>query len=691
MDVSVRNRLPSIVSYHFRDSSLLVGLTVLLFGALVATVRYQMRPYFVSKIQERVRDQVSGKTQSIVQNLIQDNLVAATEAVNETTFLPEASSKKIIPIGQDPSWNCIGNRLTYEWGEICEGSKALSFIFPLKTADNRLGRIEIIMPASIEDWPPYRHLMHAVAASLIFILAVACILMLNFRRRIALPVDRTLSELEIASDKDDFENILTRLPCREMYTLTSRLSSRSAELMEAKHKAELGEISSQVFHDIQSPLKVISAFAENPPVGIEKEQLRLLRGSARRIEDMTYQLLEDHYQKRNENYFTFLSRPVLSIFKEKEFLLRSNKGIKLELKLPEDVHLFAVGIGACELQRVLSNVVNNSIEALEGRTEGRITISMDRIKDTSSLARIVIEDNGCGMSPELLQKIRQQIPAVTNKANGHGMGLSNANKVMQKIGGILILESEEGVGTKVIFGIPLLPTPKWLSSPLKFHDQQKVVVVEDDECVHEVYRKSFPRVAFTFVTRPKDFSLERFPTEAWTYIFDYDLGPNEMTGLDLIEHYKLQKHAVLVTGSFENLALQKRVEQSGAKMLPKFSLAPETTSTCEMSIGERESPEIVFFNDEDFVNDFWNLRAQETGKKLLIVTDENAVPDELIARRVPIYIHKTLKGVKSGLDVAKSLYSRGFREIFLATGDPTISASDWPFIKGVVDKSFPTI
>jgi|GEM_PF-6043576 len=337
-----------------------------------------------------------------------------------------------------------------------------------------------------------------------------------------------------------------------------------------------------------------------------------------------------------------------SISQEKQLLLYSRPGVQIELKIPTETQSYVAAINPCELSRVISNLLNNSIEALENRKSGKITLSLEPVKGVSSFARIVVEDNGIGMSRELLEKMRQ-IPHSFGKVNGHGLGLRHAQKVMQKIGTFAMIDSELGVGTKIILAIPLLPRPTWLEDRLSLQENDRFIVLDDDDCAHELWKKR----------------------------------------LELIEKFNLKSRALLVTSSFDDQHLQRSVEKLGIKMMPKF-LIQNTPIDCNNELAKEQSgPDLILINDEDFVSEYWALRAESLGKKLLVVSDETELDDNVIRPSTPVYIHKTLKGIRSGIEMARTLYNRGFSQLFLTTGDPNAKLDELPFLKGIVGKSFP--
>ena len=83
---------------------------------------------------------------------------------------------------------------------------------------------------------------------------------------------------------------------------------------------------------------------------------------------------------------------------------------------------------AYKLEIVFSNLLNNSIQAMDG--EGEIKI---KISDEKSSARIDIIDSGTGIPEDVLPKIFE--PLFTTKQVGTGLGLASCKSIIEKHGG----------------------------------------------------------------------------------------------------------------------------------------------------------------------------------------------------------------------------------------------------------------
>ena len=84
-----------------------------------------------------------------------------------------------------------------------------------------------------------------------------------------------------------------------------------------------------------------------------------------------------------------------------------------------------------QLTRVFVNLINNAVQALEGRPDGRIVVSLRKASRDGWLD-IVFEDNGPGVSEENRDKLFT--PNFTTKNGGSGLGLAISKSVLERCG-----------------------------------------------------------------------------------------------------------------------------------------------------------------------------------------------------------------------------------------------------------------
>jgi PAS domain S-box-containing protein len=136
-------------------------------------------------------------------------------------------------------------------------------------------------------------------------------------------------------------------------------------------------------------------------------------------------------------------------------LAAAAKNIQIESLLDHDVGL--VSGDPNRLQQVVSNLLSNAVKFTPDG--GRVSVKLKRV---DSRARIVVSDNGAGITPTFLpyvfDRFRQANGANTRQYSGLGLGLAISRKIVEMHGGTIRAESRgEGQGASFTVEIPLMP------------------------------------------------------------------------------------------------------------------------------------------------------------------------------------------------------------------------------------------
>jgi signal transduction histidine kinase len=112
------------------------------------------------------------------------------------------------------------------------------------------------------------------------------------------------------------------------------------------------------------------------------------------------------------------------------------------------------------VEEVWANYISNALKY--GGTPTRVILGAEEISRTPSsdggdpMARFWVRDNGPGLTPAQQSKLFNQFTRLdTERAEGHGLGLSIARRIIEKLGGEVGVESERGQGSTFWFTLPL--------------------------------------------------------------------------------------------------------------------------------------------------------------------------------------------------------------------------------------------
>ena len=111
------------------------------------------------------------------------------------------------------------------------------------------------------------------------------------------------------------------------------------------------------------------------------------------------------------------------------------------------------------LEQALIHLVQNAVDASGDGDTVCISVSVE-----GTLGRIEIIDSGCGMSPEFVRSGLFK-PFVSSKQDGFGIGALEARELIKAMGGNLLVESREGLGSRFSIVLPIAENPHITADP----------------------------------------------------------------------------------------------------------------------------------------------------------------------------------------------------------------------------------
>jgi two-component system, NtrC family, sensor kinase len=103
------------------------------------------------------------------------------------------------------------------------------------------------------------------------------------------------------------------------------------------------------------------------------------------------------------------------------------------------------------LGQVFLNLLVNAGQALAGRPDARVRITTERTGDE---LRVIVEDNGPGISPADQRRIFEPFFTTKRASSGSGLGLTISREIVAQHGGELMVESELGKGSRFVVKLP---------------------------------------------------------------------------------------------------------------------------------------------------------------------------------------------------------------------------------------------
>jgi len=274
-------------------------------------------------------------------------------------------------------------------------------------------------------------------------------------RSIAIPL------LALDSPPDHFSEAVQRINCCLAYTI-HRFSDHFQDMHQKKilekrireneRMATIGQITTSLSHEIRNPLSAVKlnlqVLQKNPLLqGNDRRRIAISVEEVMRLEQILNQLL--NFAKPiqlNQDYFSI--NAVIADFTELLDVKFKEKNLSVTLACQSDID--PLPIDKEKLGQALINILLNAIDA--SQPDGAITIrTLGRAADRP-MAKIIIDDEGCGLPVEIGADIFK--PFVTTRSKGTGLGLTNARRIVEAHGGSLVAENRVPGGARFTLLLP---------------------------------------------------------------------------------------------------------------------------------------------------------------------------------------------------------------------------------------------
>ena len=244
---------------------------------------------------------------------------------------------------------------------------------------------------------------------------------------------------------------------KESRTLKDKLGKTSEEASHLKKQivaqeklASIGKLAGGIAHEFNNPLDGVIRFTNLSLEHVKDEVVRgylmEVKQGLNRMANIVRSLLacarnsNPSMEKVNVNSSI---EQVISSFKNEIY----HKSAVLTLTLEKDLPM-VTDLG---LESVINNLLRNAIDAIENG--GKITITS---RQQNGQIAICIQDSGCGIPPEALEKIFDPFYTTKDLEKGCGLGLTIVSEIVKHYNGKIEVESDIGNGTAFTILLPIL-------------------------------------------------------------------------------------------------------------------------------------------------------------------------------------------------------------------------------------------
>jgi len=272
-------------------------------------------------------------------------------------------------------------------------------------------------------------LIFAVAAGLLIRAAETRRMQARARAALEEEVKRRTAELSDANARLVVES-------EERIEADRRYRESREELAQANRLASLGQITAGVAHEINQPVAAIRTFAENGTTLIDRDAPEKARENLARIVDLTVRIgtitgeLRAFARRRAGAGGT---APLGSVLDGTLLLLGERARGVVRVEIEARLLVTPLVGDRTRLEQVLINLVQNAIEAVDGRRDPRVILTAALVEGAIEL---VVADNGPGLDPAIVASLFT--PFASAKPEGLGLGLAIARDIAREFGGDIV-------------------------------------------------------------------------------------------------------------------------------------------------------------------------------------------------------------------------------------------------------------
>ena len=367
------------------------------------------------------------------------------------------------------------------------------------------------------------------------------------------------------------------------------LKSTQAQLIHSEKLSAVGEFVAGVAHELNNPLTSVMGFSELL-MGEDVDEkhrghLEIIFKSAQRCQKIVQSLLSFARHQQPERKLVGVNKLIEDVLEVVAYPLRTSNVRVITQFSPTLPLVLADGH---QIQQVVLNIINNARQAIEAnQPAGRITITTIATGET---VRIILEDDGPGISPENLQRIFNPFFTTKEVGQGTGLGLSLCYGIIKEHGGNITPTSAPGAGATFTNELPAASATTGLMAPADsgsgdhhpdFPDGagKRILVVDDEEFILQVIQEELHRHHFEIVTASNgETALSRMREEKFDVIL-CDLKMPGLNGRQIYERLRsenaeLCRRMVFITGDVVNEPLRQFLAAEKCPCLSKpFKLA----------------------------------------------------------------------------------------------------------------------
>lgn len=399
------------------------------------------------------------------------------------------------------------------------------------------------------------------------------------------------------------------------------LAEEKQKLEDQLHQSQkletIGTLAGGVAHDFNNILTPIIGYTEMsldelaalPEIRTVTSPLRSylenILQSCTRAKDLVKQILT--FSRRSETVFEIVE--IHPLIKGAITFLRASTPSSIEFKLDLSAQSGTVFGDRTQLEQVLLNLCTNATQAmLPGG--GDLSIRLEPVVVDKLLAArhpglhqdhyVVLEvsDAGKGIHPNTLEHIFEPFYTTKPVGQGTGLGLSVVHGIVEKHGGVIMVDSQLGVGSTFQVYFPAIKDALEEKAAVEYEDtfsgEASILFVDDEPMISDMYKNALERAGYQVTAETSSLrTLELFrrrPDDFDLIITDHTMP--ELSGIQLAGEILALKPGmpiILWTGNIDAISLESCKKMGIGKILMK-PLFFSTLNRCIHELLEKRGP-----------------------------------------------------------------------------------------------------
>ena len=325
----------------------------------------------------------------------------------------------------------------------------------------------------------------------------------------------------------------------EKWQLEKRLAQ--AQKMEA-----IGTLAGGIAHDFNNILSAIIGYTELSLIDLPRgsalqNNLQQVLKAGGRAKELVRQILTFSRQRENE----LAPVKVNLIVNEALKLLRAS--LPATIKIRHDIQSdMSVMTDPTNIHQVLMNLCTNASFAMQEKG-GVLEVSLsdadlggDFVKQhpdvtPGKFVTLTVRDSGCGMPPEVTERIFDPFYTTKKPGEGTGMGLSVAHGIVKSHGGTIVVESSPGKGSTFSVFLPAVDaeaTDRADQAQLVITGNERILFVDDEDFQADIGKRMLERLGYRVTAKTSSieaFELFRQSPDTFDLVIT-DMTMPDMTG-----------------------------------------------------------------------------------------------------------------------------------------------------------------